>query len=245
MLPQISVAYIDPGNYATDVSAGATYKFRLLFIVLMSNIFAILLQSLCIKLGSVSGLNLAEACRAFLPRWLNISLYILAEGAIIATDIAEVFVLKTSVRRFTNVIKVIGTAIAINLLIPQIPLVAGCAISIVDVFLILIFYPSNGESVKRLRPFEYFVMALVLGVVICFCIQLSLIENTSIGEVFRGYLPSSAIVQSEGLYQACGILGKQIFLFAKEAGLDAKVQMKEPPLCRILYTSEAVLFNLV
>ncbi|RDW85857.1 hypothetical protein BP5796_04182 [Coleophoma crateriformis] len=190
----ISVAYIDPGNYATDVSAGATFKFRLLFIVLMSNIFAIFLQSLCIKLGSVSGLNLAEACRAFLPRWLNISLYILAEGAIIATDIAEV----------------IGTAIAINLLIPQIPLVAGCAISIVDVFLILMFYPSNGASVNRLRPFEYFVMALVLGVVVCFCIQLSLIKDTSVGEVFRGYLPSSAIVQSEGLYQACGILGATV-----------------------------------
>lgn len=100
------MAYIDPGNYATDVAAGATYKFRLLFVVLMSNIFAIFLQSLCIKLGSVTGLNLAEACRAFLPKWLNITLYILAEGAvraltsilphatdhmqIIATDIAEV-----------------------------------------------------------------------------------------------------------------------------------------------------------
>ncbi|KAH8672737.1 transporter protein smf2 [Tricladium varicosporioides] len=189
----IAVAYIDPGNYATDVAAGATYRFKLLFIVLMSNIFAIFLQSLCIKLGSVSGLNLAEACRAFLPKWLNIFLYLMAEGAIIATDIAEV----------------IGTAIAINLLIPQIPLVAGCALSIVDVLLILLFYKPNG-SMKGLRAFEVFVMALVLGVVICFCIQLSLIEDTSVGEVFRGYLPSSAIVQSQGLYQACGILGATV-----------------------------------
>jgi metal iron transporter len=76
------VAYIDPGNYSTDVAAGATYRFKLLFIVLMSNIFAIFLQSLCIKLGSVSGLNLAEACKEFLPKWLNISLYILAESAV-------------------------------------------------------------------------------------------------------------------------------------------------------------------
>jgi metal iron transporter len=76
------VAYIDPGNYATDVAAGATYKYKLLFIVLMSNLFAIFLQSLCIKLGSVSGLNLAESCRAFLPKWMNIFLYILAEGAV-------------------------------------------------------------------------------------------------------------------------------------------------------------------
>ena len=76
------MAYIDPGNYATDVAAGATYRFKLLFIILMSNIFAIFLQSLCIKLGSVSGLNLAEACKAFLPPWLNIFLYIMAEGAV-------------------------------------------------------------------------------------------------------------------------------------------------------------------
>jgi metal iron transporter len=147
----------------------------------MSNLFAIFLQSLCIKLGTVSGLNLAEACKEFLPKWLNIALYIMAEVAIIATDIAEV----------------IGTAIAIKLLIPKIPLVAGCALSIVDVLLILLFYKPNG-SMKELRAFEMFVVALVLGVVICFSIQLSLIKDTSVGEVFRGYLPSSAIVQSEG-----------------------------------------------
>ena len=91
----------------------------------------------------------------------------------------------------------IGTAIALNLLVPQIPLVAGCAISIVDVLLILFFYRPNG-SMKGLRAFEFFVMALVLGVVVCFCIQLSLIKDTAVGEVFRGYLPSSAIVQSQG-----------------------------------------------
>ena len=86
----ISVAYIDPGNYSTDVAAGASTRFGLLFIVLLSNIFAIVLQSLAIRLGTVTGMNLAEHCRAHLPRWLNIALYILAEAAIIATDIAEV-----------------------------------------------------------------------------------------------------------------------------------------------------------
>jgi len=86
----IAVAYIDPGNYATDIAAGASYRFKLLFIVLLSNLFAILLQSLAIKLGTVTGLDLASACRAFLPRWLNYFLYALAEIAIIATDIAEV-----------------------------------------------------------------------------------------------------------------------------------------------------------
>lgn len=86
----ISFNLVDPGNYSTGIAAGASYRFRLLFVILMANLFAILLQSLAIKLGTVSGLNLAEACRAFLPRWLNILLYILAEVAIIATDIAEV-----------------------------------------------------------------------------------------------------------------------------------------------------------
>ncbi|KAJ3526934.1 hypothetical protein NM208_g10951 [Fusarium decemcellulare] len=189
----IAVAYIDPGNYSTGVAAGATYKFRLLFVVLMANLFAIFLQTLCIKLGTISGLNLAQACRAFLPRWLNYGLYFFAEVAIIATDIAEV----------------IGFAIGLNLLIPAIPLVAGCAISIFDVMLILLFYQPN-KSMKALRLFEIFIVFLVLGVVICFCIQLSLVENTSVGSVFKGYLPSNAVIESKGLYQACGILGATV-----------------------------------
>lgn len=86
----ISVAYIDPGNYATDVEAGADTRFALLFIIFLSNLIAILFQSLCIKLGSVTGRDLAQNCRAHLPRWLNIILYIFAEAAIIATDISEV-----------------------------------------------------------------------------------------------------------------------------------------------------------
>ncbi|KAI8664494.1 hypothetical protein NCS57_00489500 [Fusarium keratoplasticum] len=189
----ISVAYIDPGNYSTDIAAGASYRFRLLFIVLLSNLFAIFLQSLAIKLGTVSGLNLAEACRAFLPRWLNYILYVFAEAAIIATDIAEV----------------IGFAIALNLLIPQVPLVVGCAISIIDVMVILFFYRPH-ESMKGLRYFEMFIVCLVLGVVVCFCIQLSLIRDTSPREVFRGYLPSSSLIESEAIYQACGILGATV-----------------------------------
>lgn len=206
----VSVAYIDPGNYATDVAAGATYRFKLLFVVLLSNIFAIFLQNLCIKLGSVTGLNLAQMIKLHFPPWLNYSLYFIAEAAIIATDVAEV----------------IGTAIALNLLF-HIPLVAGCIISILDVLIILFFY-RPGKSIKAVRAFEMFVLVLVLGVVVCFCYQLSLIEDTSVAEVFRGYLPSSALVQSQGygcltylesvirltfehsLYQACGILGATV-----------------------------------
>ncbi|CAN9184836.1 unnamed protein product [Alternaria alternata] len=187
----VAVAYIDPGNYATDVAAGASFEYKLLFIVLMSNIFAIFLQSLCIKLGSVTGMNLAENCRAHLPRWMNYTLYFFAESAIIATDIAEV----------------IGTAIALNILI-KVPLVAGCALSIVDVLIILIFYSPSG-TMRALRGFEYFVALLVLGVVICFCFELSKI-HASVGEVFDGFVPSSTLVKSQALYQACGILGATV-----------------------------------
>jgi metal iron transporter len=93
----IAVAYIDPGNYATDVAAGARFRYALLFIVLLSNLFAIFLQSLCIKLGSVTGLNLAENCREHLPRWLVYILYVLSEAAIVATDIAEVWPIYSTV----------------------------------------------------------------------------------------------------------------------------------------------------
>jgi metal iron transporter len=149
--------------------------------ILVSNIFAIFLQSLCIKLGSVTGLNLAENCKAHLPPWLNYVLYFFAEAAIIATDIAEV----------------IGTAIALNVLL-KVPLVAGCAISILDVLIILFFYNPTGMSMRALRIFEACVAMLVIGVVVCFCFQLSLIKDTSVGEVFRGYLPSSALIKSKG-----------------------------------------------
>ena len=91
----------------------------------------------------------------------------------------------------------IGFAIGLNLLVPAIPLVAGCAISILDVMITLFFYSPHG-TMKGLRVFEYFIVGLVLSVVICFCIQLSLDKETSVARVFRGYLPSSAITQSEG-----------------------------------------------
>lgn len=84
------VAYIDPGNYATDVAAGASSRYSLLFVVFMANLFAVFLQSLCIKLGTVTGFNLAEMCRIHLPRYLTIILYVFSEAAIIATDVAEV-----------------------------------------------------------------------------------------------------------------------------------------------------------
>lgn len=188
----IAVAYIDPGNYSTDVAAGALFRFDMLFIVFLSNVFAIILQALSAKLGSVTGLNLAENCRAHFPRWLNISMYVLAEAAIIATDIAEV----------------IGSAIALNLLL-HVPLPAGVAITIIDVLIILLAYRPDGP-LRGIRIFEAGVACLVFGVAICFSILLTKITGTSFAQVMRGYLPNSTIVSSGGLYASCGILGATV-----------------------------------
>lgn len=136
---------MDPGNYVTAVSAGAMYKYKLLFVILISNIFAVFLQALCIKLGSVTGLDLAQNCREHLPRGLNITIYIMAEIAIIATDLAEV----------------VGTAISLDILF-GIPLAVGVCLTIIDVLIILMAYRPNGEM-KIVRYFEYLVSALVFS----------------------------------------------------------------------------------
>ncbi|KAK6544619.1 hypothetical protein TWF694_001308 [Orbilia ellipsospora] len=188
----ISVSYMDPGNYATDVAAGAAFKYSHLFVILLANVLAIFLQSLCVKLGSVTGVDLAENCKRNFPRWLCWVLYIFAEGAIIATDIAEV----------------IGSAIALNVLL-KVPLVAGCAITILDTFIVLFFYNSDGP-VRRIRFFEAFVALLVFGVIICFAIELTHIQDTPAAEVLKGYLPSKTVATGHGLYLSCGILGATV-----------------------------------
>jgi metal iron transporter len=183
---------MDPGNYSTAVSAGALYEYKLLFIVLVSNIFAVFLQILCTKLGSVTGLDLAQNCREHLPRWLCITIYVLAEIAIIATDLAEV----------------VGTAISLNILL-NIPLPLGVVVTVIDVLLVLMAYRPNG-GMKIVRYFEYMVSALVLVVVICFAIELSSIGPVDTGAIFRGFLPSKELTDTQGLYLSCGILGATV-----------------------------------
>lgn len=187
----VSVSYMDPGNYSTAVSAGALYEYKLLFIILMSNFFAAFLQTLCLKLGSVTGMDLAENCREHLPVWLCYIIYALAEIAIIATDLAEV----------------VGTAIALNILF-NIPLSWGVALTVVDVLIVLMVYKPSG-SLNILRYFEYTVAALVFVVVICFGIELGKI-NANLGDVFEGFLPSKDLIESSGLYLSCGILGATV-----------------------------------
>lgn len=188
----VSVAYMDPGNYSTAVSAGALYQYKLLFVVLVSNLFAVFLQILCVKLGSVTGMDLAQNCREHLPRWLCIAIYILAEIAIIATDLAEV----------------VGTAISLNILF-SIPLPLGVLLTVIDVLLVLMAYRPNGEM-KIVRYFEYLVSALVIMVVICFAIELGNIGPVDTGAIFRGFLPSSELLETNGLYLSCGILGATV-----------------------------------
>src|SRR3954454_1593350 len=122
----VAVGYMDPGNWATDLAAGSRYNYTLLFVIMLSNLMAILLQSLCIKLGVVSGRDLAQACRDSYSRPVTWALWVLAEIAIAACDLAEV----------------IGSAIALNLLF-HIPLIWGVCITVLDVLLIL-FLENKG-----------------------------------------------------------------------------------------------------
>ncbi|CCE63819.1 hypothetical protein TPHA_0F03380 [Tetrapisispora phaffii CBS 4417] len=191
----VSVAYIDPGNYSTAVTSGAQNQYTLLCVVLLSNCIAIYLQCLCIKLASVTGLDLARACRTHLPRWANIILYCFGEACIISTDIAEV----------------IGTAIALNILI-KVPLPAGVAISIVDIFIIMLVYRPGVSSMKLVRMFEIGIAGLVLAVFICFTVELSYIPFTveQTRKIFRGFVPSREMFHNSGMYNAISILGATV-----------------------------------
>ncbi|CAH2355363.1 manganese transporter Smf1p [[Candida] railenensis] len=194
----VSVAYMDPGNYATGITAGSSNKYSLLFFVLLSNIIAIFLQSLCVKLGSVTGFDLARCSREYLPRKLNYVLWFLAECAIIATDIAEV----------------IGSAIALNILI-RVPIPAGVVLTVVDVLFVLLAYRNDTSSAKFVRYFEYIVAVLVLGVCVCFAVELANIQTEGIKtvrEIFRGFAPSKEMFEGSGLTIATSIIGSTVMI---------------------------------
>jgi metal iron transporter len=185
---------MDPGNYATGVTAGASNRYSLLFIVFLSNIIAIFLQILCIRLGSVTGYDLARCCREYFPKKLNYVLWVLAECAIIATDVAEV----------------IGSAIALNILL-KIPLPAGVCITIVDVLFVLMAYRNDTSSTKFVRLFEYMVAVLVLGVTVCFAVELSKVHANA-RDVFRGFVPSKEMFAGSGMTIATSIIGATVMV---------------------------------
>lgn len=188
----VSVSYMDPGNYSTAVAAGSAHKYKLLFSMFVSNLMAGFLQCLCARLGAVTGLDLAQNCKKHLPYGLNITLYILAEIAIIATDLAEV----------------VGTAISLNILL-GIPLAIGVVLTVIDVLIVIMAYKPNGD-LKLIRYFELFVSFLVICTVICFAIELFYVKLGPASDIFKGFLPSKAVIEGDGLYLSLAILGATV-----------------------------------
>ncbi len=183
----VSVGYMDPGNWATDLAGGSRFGYTLLSVILISNLMAIVLQALAARLGIATGRDLAQACRDHYPAPVNFVLWLVCEVAIIACDLAEV----------------IGTAIALNLLF-GIPLVIGAVITAVDVLLIL-YLMRHG-----FRVLEAFVIALLLVIFACFGIQM-LLAAPPIVEVLGGFIPRAQVVTDPAaLYLAIGIIGATV-----------------------------------
>jgi manganese transport protein len=183
----VSVGYMDPGNWATDLAGGSRFGYTLLAVIMLSNLMAILLQALAVRLGIATGRDLAQACRAAYPRPVGFVLWIACELAIVACDLAEV----------------IGTAIALNLLF-GIPLIAGALITALDAFLVLLLMQ------RGFRFLEAFIVALLLVIALCFAVQIALAAPPVVA-VLGGFLPSPEIVANpEMLYIAIGILGATV-----------------------------------
>ncbi len=183
----VAVGYMDPGNWATSLAGGSKFGYALLIVALVSNIMAIVLQSLCARLAVASGRDLAQACRDAYPAWAAYPLWVLAEIAIVATDVAEV----------------IGTAIGLKLLF-GIPLEIGIIITALDVFLILYLQKLG------FRYLEAFVIALLGIIAVCFALQIAM-AKPEWAQVFAGFMPRTDIVSNpEMLYLALGILGATV-----------------------------------
>ena len=205
----VAVGYMDPGNWATSLAGGAQFGYALLFIALLSNIMAIILQALCARLAVASGRDLAQACRDAFPRWLSWPLWLFAELAICATDLAEV----------------IGTAIGLNLLF-GIPLEIGVLITAFDVFLIL--WLQN----KGFRWIEAFIIALLGVIALCFLVQIAL-ADPDWGAVVRGFAPTTDILKNSNmLYLALGIIGATVMphnLYLHSAIVQTRAYGETPP----------------
>src|SRR6187455_3853812 len=183
----VAVGYMDPGNWATDVAGGSAFGYSLLSVILLSNLMAILLQSLCAKLGIVTGRDLAQACRDHYSKPTSVVLWVLCEVAICACDLAEV----------------IGSAIALNLLF-GIPLVWGVCITALDVLAVM--YLQN----KGFRYIEALVITLIVTIGGCFLAEI-VFSRPDIGAVVVGFLPRFEIVTNPNmLYVAIGILGATV-----------------------------------
>lgn len=196
----VSVGYMDPGNWATDLAGGSKYGYTLIWVLLMSNIMALLLQSLSARLGIVRGRDLAQANREAYPRYINFVLYILAEIAIAACDLAEV----------------LGMAIGIQLL-TGLPLIWGVSITVFDTFLLLYLQRLG------IRRMEAFIISLIAVIGICFLVNI-IIAQPQLFQVLKGLIPSlpdakdlyaakgmlNALPKETALYLAIGIIGATV-----------------------------------
>jgi manganese transport protein len=183
----VSVGYMDPGNWATDIAGGSQFGYTLLSVILLSNLMAILLQALAARLGIATGRDLAQACRDHYSRPVNLALWFACELAIIACDLAEV----------------IGTAIALQLLF-GIPLIGGALIAALDAFLLLILMN------RGFRFLEAFVIALLVVIAACFAVQI-VAAAPPVAAVLGGFMPSSEVVTNPAmLYIAIGIIGATV-----------------------------------
>lgn len=180
----ISVGYMDPGNWATDIAGGSQFGYRLIWILLMSNLIALLLQGLSARLGIVRGLDLAQASRQTYPKAVNFSLYILAEISIAACDLAEV----------------LGMAIGLQLLF-GLPLIVGVLVTLLDT-LLLLFLINKG-----MRTLEVFIFGLVSIIGISFVAEIFFAKPV-VGELVKGFIPS--IPSLGALYIAIGIIGATV-----------------------------------
>jgi len=215
-----AVAYFDPGNWGVDLQAGSEFGYKLLFVVLLAGLFAMYMQVLSSKLGCVTGLDLASHCRLLLHdrpkhtllwRWLALyPLYALAEIAIIATDLAEL----------------LGSAIALCLLFPKLPLWGGVLLTAGDVILLLAM--RNPLAGKPVRLFELLIAALVFIVLVCMGVIISK-ADVHWGVAFDGFVPSKDLVTSQGLYTSIGILGATVMPHSLFLGSAFATQERESP----------------
>lgn len=183
----VAVGYMDPGNWATDLAGGSQFGYSLLWVIGLSNLMAILLQHLCVKLGIASGRDLAQCCRDQYPKPVVWGLWVLCELAIAACDLAEV----------------VGTAIALQLLF-GIPLIWGCLITVFNVVMILLLERYG------FRYVEIFVIGLIAIIGGCFAIELWL-SKPDLASILSGFVPSRSTVLNPGsLFIAIGILGATV-----------------------------------
>ena len=180
----VSVGYMDPGNWATDLAGGSKFGYSLIWVLLMSNLMALLLQSLSARLGIVRGRDLAQANRETYPKYINLVLYILAEVAIAACDLAEV----------------LGMAIGIQLL-TGLPLIYGVLITVFDTFLFLLLQRLG------IRKMEAFIVGLIAVIGISFLVEI-LLAKPNLAQVAGGFIPQ--IPGDEALYIAIGIIGATV-----------------------------------